>query len=130
MLTATLRGVSGAVRVVVGPLKQQSDSSRILHVSSGIMLGPPWVSHHSAPASQVTKRAFAPLAFRTRSIASTSSGPVPSPLIRATFYNAGALLPGSGFNDSRPTPSVDDSEPQLGRMVLEPVYRHRGDLRA
>ena len=91
MLTATLLGVPGAVSVVVGPLKQQSASSRALQVSSGIMLGPPCFSHHSAPASQVTNSALAPLAFRTRSIASTSSGPVPSPLISATVFKIGSL---------------------------------------
>src|SRR5271155_3820190 len=92
MLTATLLGVPGAVRVVVGPLKQQSASSRVRQVSSGIMLGPPCFSHHSAPASQVTNSAFAPLAFMTRSIASTSSGPVPSPLISATVFKVLSAL--------------------------------------
>src|SRR5271156_319231 len=86
MLTATLLGVSGPVRVVVGPLKQQSAFWRVRHVSSGTMLGPPCLSHHSAPASHVTNFALAPLFFSTRSIASTSSGPVPSPLISATVF--------------------------------------------
>src|SRR5271156_1449832 len=107
MLTATLLGVPGAVRVVVGPLKQQSAPSRARHVSSGIMLGPPCSSHHSAPPSHVTNSALAPLALRTSSIASTSSGPVPSPLISATFLLFKPSLPRAtprprtGFNGWR-----------------------------
>ena len=79
--------VPGVGSVVVGPLKQQSEESRIFHVSSGMKLGPlPVLSHHSAPASHWTNSAFTPLAFTTSIMASTSSAPVPSPRIRATFF--------------------------------------------
>src|SRR5258708_4306761 len=86
MLTATLFGLFGVLGVVVGPLKQQSAASSFLQVSSGIMLGPPCFSHHSSPPSQTTNLTLALLAFTTRSIASMSSGPVPSPLISATVF--------------------------------------------
>src|SRR5689334_19060595 len=86
MLTATLLGLFGVEGVVVGPLKQQSAASSFLQVSSGIMLVPPCFCHHSSPPSHVTNLTLAPLAFTTRSIASVSSGPVPSPLISATVF--------------------------------------------
>src|SRR5712691_9471895 len=93
MLTATLFGVPGMGRVVVGPLKQHSDSSRIFHVSSGMKLGPlPLFSHHSAPASHGTYSALDPLAFSTKRAASTSSGPVPSPLMSAIFMRGARIL--------------------------------------
>jgi len=46
MLIATDLGVPGAESVVVGPLKQQSASSRTFQVASGMKLGPLFFSHH------------------------------------------------------------------------------------
>src|SRR5579875_3263178 len=86
MLTATDFGEPGVQGVVVGPLKHAFVSSRILQVSSGIKLGPPFLSHHSIPASHWINSVSVPVAFMTVSIASTSSGPVPSPLISATRF--------------------------------------------
>ncbi len=86
LLTATLFGVPGIGRVVVGPLRQQSEVSRIFHVESGMKLGPLCFSHHSVPASHWMNSARVPAALRTDRVASTSSGPVPSPLITATFF--------------------------------------------
>src|SRR5712692_3764680 len=87
MLTATLFGVPGRGIVVVGPLRQQSESSRTRHVSPGMKLSPFFsLLHHSHPASHLTSSTLAPLASITARVASTSSGPVPSPLMTATFF--------------------------------------------
>src|SRR5437870_600864 len=88
MLTATLFGVPGRGIVVVGPLRQQSESSRTRHVSSGMKVAPFSLLHHSDPASHMTSSNLAPLALITARVASTSSGPVPSPLMTATFFNS------------------------------------------
>src|SRR2546427_8079473 len=97
MLTATLFGVPGRGIVVVGPLRQQSESSRTRHVSSGMKV-PPFFSllHHSDPASQLTSSTLAPLTSITERAASTSSGPVPSPLMTATFFKVFSRPPRHG----------------------------------
>ena len=87
MLTATLLGDPGVHGVVVGPLKHASEESSIFQVSSGTRVCPqPCLSHQSNPASQLTNSELVPVAFITSSIASTSSGPVPSPRIRAILF--------------------------------------------
>src|SRR5208337_1818701 len=86
MLTATLRGVLGPAGVVVGPFKHASAASIIFQLSSGTSVAPPWVCHHSKPASHERNSMFVPTAFRTFKVALVSSGPVPSPLIKATLF--------------------------------------------
>src|ERR1041385_6647892 len=88
MLTATLLGAFGTGTVVVGPLKQASDSSSSFHTSGEMYELPPFFSHHSDPASHCTSSTFVLHAFKTLTIASTSSGPVPSPLIIAAVFFA------------------------------------------
>jgi hypothetical protein len=67
--------------VVVGPLKQASEFSKSCHTSSEIYELPPLFVHHSDPASHGISLIFELQASRTFIIASTSSGPVPSPFI-------------------------------------------------
>src|SRR5579862_3358663 len=94
MLTATLLGEPGVQGVVVGPLKHASEASRTFQVSSGTREGPSCFSHQSRPASHCMNSALVLVALRTVSIACTSSGPVPSPRIRATrFPKNSAQLP-------------------------------------
>ena len=81
MLTATLLGAVEVGIVVVGPLKQASEFSRRFQTSSEIYELPPFFFHHSDPASHGTNLIFELHSFSTWIIASTSSGPVPSPLI-------------------------------------------------
>src|SRR5690606_3501310 len=88
MLTATLRGAFGTGTVVVGPLKQASDFSRSFHTSGEMYELPPFFSHHSDPASHGISSTVELQAFKTFVIASTSSGPVPSPLITAAVLVA------------------------------------------
>src|SRR5919202_3372727 len=83
MLTATLRGAFGFGIVVVGPLKQASLSSSNFQTSLEIYESPPIFCHHSDPASHWIKSTLVSHAFITLIIASTSSGPVPSPLMIA-----------------------------------------------
>jgi hypothetical protein len=83
MLTATLRGAFGIGTVVVGPLKQASDSSSSFQTSGEIYELPPVFCHHSDPASHGISSILELQAFKTLVIALTSSGPVPSPLITA-----------------------------------------------
>src|SRR5688572_18648466 len=87
MLTATLLGAFGTGTVVVGPLKHASDSSSSFHTSGEMYELPPFFSHHSDPASHGTSSTLELQAFRTLVIASTSSGPVPSPLITAAVFD-------------------------------------------
>jgi hypothetical protein len=81
MLTATLLGALGVGIVVVGPLKQASEFSKSCHTPSEIYELPPLFVHHSDPASHGINLIFELHASRTFTIASTSSGPVPSPFI-------------------------------------------------
>lgn len=85
MLTATLLGADGRGNVVVGPLKHASESSKICQTSSDTYVIPPAFFHHSDPASQSTRSIPEPHSRSTVIIASTSSGPVPSPLIIAAL---------------------------------------------
>src|SRR5438093_2189223 len=88
MLTATLRGAFGTGTVVVGPLKQASDSSSSFHTSGEMYEVPPFFSHHSDPASHGTSSTLELQTFKTFIIALTSSGPIPSPLITAAVLLA------------------------------------------
>src|SRR4051794_7449891 len=81
ILTATLRGAFGFGIVVVGPLKQASLSSSNFQTSWEIYELPPTFCHHSEPASHGINSTLVAHAFNTLIIASTSSGPVPSPLM-------------------------------------------------
>src|SRR2546427_13275203 len=97
MLRATLSGVPERGTVVVGPLRHQSEPSRPRHVSSGMKVSPFFsLLHHSDPASQLTSSTLAPLASITERAASTSSGPVPSPLMTATFFKVFSRPPRDG----------------------------------
>src|SRR5918911_3534217 len=91
ILTATLRGAFGFGIVVVGPLKQASLSSSKSQTAAEIYespLPPLTFCHHSDPASHKTNSSWVPHAFNTLTIASTSSGPVPSPRITAAIFGA------------------------------------------
>src|SRR5437870_13902543 len=88
MLTATLRGASGNGTVVVGPLKQASDSSSSVQTSGEMHELPPFFSHHSDPASLGTSSTWELQAFKTFVIALISSGPLPSPLMTAPIFQA------------------------------------------
>src|SRR6476620_4713789 len=83
MLTATLLGAEVTGTVVVGPLKQASESSRIFQTSSDMYEFPPALLHHSEPASHITYSTCELHSRSTMVMALTSSGPVPSPLIIA-----------------------------------------------
>src|SRR4029078_1025905 len=85
MLTATLLGASGFGTVVVGPLKQASEDFRVSQTSFEMYELPPFFSHHSDPALHVINSTLVLHDFRTLIIASTNSGPVPSPFIIAAF---------------------------------------------
>src|SRR5213080_2500869 len=69
--------------VVIGPLSA-TPVSRIASRTSGGSGLPPCFSITSAPASRTSHSSSAPVASRTRRVASVSSGPVPSPGMRTT----------------------------------------------
>src|SRR5665648_73596 len=83
--TATLFGAPTIPGVVVGPLKHASLFLSISQVSSGIRESPPCFSQYVEPASHMMNSTSVPAALHTDTIASTSSGPTPSPLIIAAF---------------------------------------------
>ncbi len=87
-VTATLLGAPGTGIVVVGPLKHASTSSNVFIVESGMYDTSflPFFSHCSDPASQNIISACKLHSFRIPVIASTISGPIPSPFIIATFF--------------------------------------------
>src|SRR2546427_9553461 len=97
MLAAPLFGVREGGNVVGAPWGQKWDPSGPRHVSSGMKVSPFFsLLHHSDPASQLTSSTLAPLASITERAASTSSGPVPSPLMTATFFKVFSRPPGDG----------------------------------
>ncbi|CAI8175528.1 MAG: Uncharacterised protein [Candidatus Nitrosopelagicus brevis] len=87
-VTATLLGAPGFGIVVVGPLKHASTSSSVVIVDSGMYDASllPFFSHCSEPASQNTISDCKLHSFSMPVIASTISGPIPSPFIIATFF--------------------------------------------
>ena len=75
--------------VVVGPLKQASEFFKRVHTWSEIYELPPFFVHHSDPASHEINFIFELHSWSTLTMASTSSGPVPSPLmITADLLNS------------------------------------------
>src|SRR3954454_4389854 len=71
--------------VARGPLRQRRFSRMEARVSSGS--GAPWRGMAPAPASRGSQAISAPVASTARTAASTTSGPIPSPLINVTLVD-------------------------------------------
>src|SRR5579864_346857 len=87
-VTATLLGAFGIGIVVVGPLKQALVSPSNFIVYSGMYVESrrEFFSHCSDPASHKIISVWVLHDFNTCNIASTISGPMPSPFIIAAFF--------------------------------------------
>src|SRR6476660_2185107 len=87
-VTATLLGAFGIGIVVVGPLKHALVSPSSFMVESGMYVASlrAFFSHCSDPASHRINSVWVLHDFSTCNIASTISGPIPSPLIIAALF--------------------------------------------
>src|SRR3954451_768830 len=109
--------------VVIGPFRA-TPVSRIASRTSGGSGLPPWRSITSAPASRTSHSSSAPVASRTRRVASVSSGPVPSPGMRTTLCATTPTL------FKVPGMSLQEAAAQAEELVRAGSERELSQLRA